>query len=349
MNQALVIALSLLLMVGSASAEQVSSKKESAPAEAINSGADQAEVNDAETRTEAATRFQRGLEFYDVGDYALALIEFDRAYQLVPDYRVLYNVGQVSIQLSRFARARTALARYLEEGADALSEERIRSVQNDLEMLKARTARLLVTTQEEEAEVLIDDVPVGLTPLEAPLLLDAGEHRVVVRKHGFVSKTAHLTLAGADNQTLNVKLDRVRANVQLVAQPAESPAQNKANAPVESQKQPQESRRVNPWLVVGWSTTAVLATGAVVTGILGLGSASKARKIEEAPDPSQKDYEQHVDTSQTRFIVADILAGGALITGGVTLYFQVRPAESPDAPPLLVGLGANRVSLSGSF
>src|SRR5688572_21286235 len=63
----------------------------------------------AEAKQEARERFNQGLALFEDGDYGLALIEFERAYAVVPDYRVLYNIAQVNIQLGRYAKARHAL------------------------------------------------------------------------------------------------------------------------------------------------------------------------------------------------------------------------------------------------
>ena len=38
------------------------------------------------------------------------MVEFERAYQLSDNYRVLYNIGQVRIQLGRYAKAKEAAA-----------------------------------------------------------------------------------------------------------------------------------------------------------------------------------------------------------------------------------------------
>src|SRR5688500_5007200 len=57
-------------------------------------------------KVEARQRYDRGIRLYAEGEFALAVIEFERAYTLVPDYRVLYNIGQVRIQLAQYARAR---------------------------------------------------------------------------------------------------------------------------------------------------------------------------------------------------------------------------------------------------
>jgi hypothetical protein len=163
---------------------------------------------DAERTTEAARRFERGLAFYRDGEYRLAQIEFDRAYELVPDYRVLYNIGQVSIQLAQYARARRALARYLAEGGAEVSEERAAAVQADLEMLAQRTAFVTVEVSVAGAEILVDDEPVGVAPLPEPLLVDAGRHAVAARHGQSTSAAQYVTVAGGDSITVQIELVR---------------------------------------------------------------------------------------------------------------------------------------------
>src|SRR5205823_199193 len=47
---------------------------------------------------EARVRFQRGTQVFNDGAYKLALIEFQRAYSVMPNWRVLFNVGAVHVQ-----------------------------------------------------------------------------------------------------------------------------------------------------------------------------------------------------------------------------------------------------------
>jgi Tfp pilus assembly protein PilF len=43
----------------------------------------------------AKQHFNRGVASYRDGDFDAALAEFEKAYETRPDYRVLYNLGQV--------------------------------------------------------------------------------------------------------------------------------------------------------------------------------------------------------------------------------------------------------------
>ena len=75
----------------------------------------------AEVLKEAGERYARGLSLYGDGEFLLALVEFERAYQLSNNYKVLYNIGQVRIQLGRYAKAKEALEEYLKIGGSSLS------------------------------------------------------------------------------------------------------------------------------------------------------------------------------------------------------------------------------------
>lgn len=56
-------------------------------------------------------------------------------------------------------------------------------------LLEAQRGQLLVRTNEEAVEVLVDDVLVASTPMQAPVKLPRGQHRVQVRKDGFIAQT----------------------------------------------------------------------------------------------------------------------------------------------------------------
>lgn len=305
--------------------------------------------DDAEQKKEAGIRFARGLEFYEEGDHALALIEFERAYQLVPDYRVLYNIAQVSIQLSRFARAHTVLTQFLKAGGEDVSTERRQAIEADLVMLEARTAQLRLKSALDGVQVLVDDLPAGVTPLDAPLVLDAGGHRVQFKKAGYLSQTQHLMLAGADLVDLEISLERV------VIQKPTLVVQKKTSAPVQIKEPPPKvaHHRISPWLVAGWATTGALVGGSVVMGVLGLNSAKKADAIKDSPNPDRDDYNAHQSAAKNQYLAADILAVGAAIGFGTTLYFTLRHAsrapEHSGINSTRLGISPTQISFKGDF
>lgn len=318
-----------------------------------------ADPNDAQSsdvdvagREEAAERFARGLRFYEDGDYRLALIEFERAYELVPNYRVLYNIGQVAIQLGRFARARHALEKYLELGGPQLSEERRRAVEADMEMLGARTAHLDVSTTPPGAQVLVDDVPYGVTPLEGPLLLDAGEHTIVLRLEGHQNWSRRITLAGAEELELQAVLapEEDERQVVIVQQGQQTPV-----APPQIDQSDQE--RGPSAAAIGWTTTGALAAGAIFSGVMGLVKAGDFQDLKNTPNTAPGDLQAHASETSNWFLATDILAATAAVAAGVSLYLtlkkpaaKVKPAEgSASSTSMRLGLSPRQVVLTGTF
>jgi hypothetical protein len=294
---------------------------------------------------EAKQRFDRGLDLYTEGEYPLALIEFRRAYELVPNYRVLYNIGQVSIQLGQYANARRALEEYVQKGGDTIPADRRAAVTKDLSMLEQRTAFVEITVNIPGSDVLVDDVAVGKAPLSAALLVDAGIHRVIVRHPGYLQRNDQVTLAGGDRQSLAVTLE---------LEPPEKSTIVVREREVQS----------NSTLVIGgWVTTGALATAAVVTGVLGAGKAKDLKNLRTADPRETSDLGAKLDdtksSARTLLLVSDVCSGAAVVVGGLSLWFTLNPLEqSSEGPvaasgdsarPLQLGYEANQLKLRGSF
>src|SRR4051812_27183379 len=59
----------------------------------------------AARKAEADALRLRALSYYDAGDYVAARREFERANQLLPSFRLLYNLGIISLALTDAASA----------------------------------------------------------------------------------------------------------------------------------------------------------------------------------------------------------------------------------------------------
>jgi tetratricopeptide (TPR) repeat protein len=266
----------------------------------------------AEVQREAGERFRRGLELYNDGDPSLALVEFERAYALVPNYRVLYNIGQVSVQLGRYARARQAFERYLSEGNAEIPAERRQAVETDLTMLARRTAFLTLSVEPAGAEVRVDDALVGRAPLTERILVDAGERRIRIRKPGFEDRSERVVLAGGDEQRLSFKLDALPQRTLIVERRVE------ARSGAEARQQ-----RRKALLIAGWAGTGALTAGAVIFGALGAGAARDLDDLRQQRT-SRGELDEQRSKAKTRFVAADVLGATALALGGTTLYFSLK-------------------------
>lgn len=280
----------------------------------------------ADDASDAEQHFKRGLKLFDEGDFKLALVEFERSYELSPNFRVLYNIGEVQFQLNRYADAYRTLGKYLEVGGDRVLPNRKAEVDRDLESLKIRTAHLRVNVDVAEAEILVDGERIGRAPLAQSELVDAGPHRVAVQKAGFVSATESISLVGGDDKTLTLHL-------------APIPVAKEEPRPVIVR----ESSGLGPvW--VGWGLTAALAVATVGSVALWQGADGKLEDLKKTQSSSGERASQArtVDTLQT----VSLIAGAAtLVTAGVSLYLTLRPRGRTTA----LTIGPGRLDLHATF
>jgi hypothetical protein len=156
-------------------------------------------------RHEARERFDRGLELFNDGDNPGALAEFKRAFELIPNSVVLYNIGLVYAAMGRPVEAVEALDKVLATPG-ALAGERLARAKQTRDVQAQRVAKLSVVTN-VPAAISIDDVEVGRTPLSAPISVAGGVHVVGVVASGYTAVRKEVTIAGG--ATAEVKMDLV--------------------------------------------------------------------------------------------------------------------------------------------
>jgi hypothetical protein len=153
---------------------------------------------------EAADHFERGVKLYEEQDWRAALIEFERAYSVKERYEVLYNAAQCHYQLQNYAGALTAFEKYLAKGGTQIPPAQRERVQTTIDDLRGRVARLVVVTDVSEAEVTVDDLAVGTTPLSSPIVVSEGRRKIAAKKAGYSSALRYVDVAGKD--AIEVKL-----------------------------------------------------------------------------------------------------------------------------------------------
>jgi len=292
---------------------------------APNPGPESATVSDSATPTpevkkKAAGHFETGLKLYEDGDFSLALIEFERAYSYVPDYRVLFNIGQVSVQLGRYARAVKALKQYLQAGSKSILPARAASVQEDLKMLEGRTAQLRIDCNVDGAEILLDDIRIGVTPMEQSLLVDAGEHRLTLQKPGYVTRMERVVLAGRDEISPHFELAEVAKAVEL---PSRQPSVAQQLPKVEAAVPPRTMSTRTQLLYAGAGATSLFVVAWAVTGYVGISAASDLHEALQRPT-SQGELDSYRNRARGALIASDILGVAAVIAGTTTLYFTLK-------------------------
>lgn len=139
---------------------------------------------EAQAKKEAADHYKKGVALFKEGDFASALAEFRAAYQALPSFEVLYNLGLTERRLFKYGQAVRTLNRYLEEGGKKVPQDRRDSVESELSQIRALTSKVTVTVEGPPAKVLVDGEEVGTTPLAEPVLLGPGKHTIRATRDG---------------------------------------------------------------------------------------------------------------------------------------------------------------------
>jgi hypothetical protein len=280
------------------------------------------------------------------GDFRSALVEFRRAYELSHNFKVLYNIGQTELEVQDYAGALRSFRRYLAQGAGEIDAARRASVDDDIKRLNARVARVEVKANVDDAEVLVDDVVVGRTPLKEPVLVSIGRRKLTLQKGGTVSAARFVELAGGDLSAVTLELALVEGAKTAPAPPTPPSSATPALPPPEPPPAPPSPPRTGLWISLG--VTGALTAGAVITGVLALGAHSDAETKLGTLGVMASDVEAAHSKTATLALVTDILGGTAIAMAGVTIALGVTGKSS--APPRTsLTLGPRGAALAGRF
>ena len=181
----------------------------------------------------ARDSFFAGIELFKEGSYEAALAELQKAYQLAPNYRVLYNIGQVQFELHDYVSAYATLKDYLEQGGDEIPEARRSQVDTSLQKLEQRIAYLEVDCNLSDADIRVDDISVGKSPLTAPVPVNAGTHRIAAVKPGFAVAARMVSLTGEERVSVKLKIAAPPPEAQPT-RPVPRPSASTRTAPEQS-------------------------------------------------------------------------------------------------------------------
>ncbi len=143
----------------------------------------------------------------DANDYKGAGVEFQRAYDLSQNPRVLYNVGVIEKLQTHYARAVAAWNRELTEGAGKLTPGEVVELKNAIGIVQQFVTSIDVTANEADATLFIDDYAAGKTPFTAPVAIDVGKHTLKLTKTGFVDAVQQVEVAAGQKTPVTFKIE----------------------------------------------------------------------------------------------------------------------------------------------
>ena len=314
-----------------------------------------------EDSAKAAVRFQQAVELYREGSYEGALAEFRKAYQISPSYRVLYNIAQTQYALHDFVSAHRSLVQYMAEGRGEIPADRRAQVDEMLAKLEERIAELRISTNVTGADIRVDGVSVGTSPLFGLVPVNVGTRTVSAFKIGAPETVRTVTVAGRENVKVELQIDE-----SIVTSAARAPSAVSSSVPLIERTQPQAVSLIKTTqppvtpgrtgLIVSLSTTAVLGVGTGVFGYLAL-NAQKDLKNQISTYPNTRDNIENARTRSKNYgYITDALGAATLVSGGVALYFlfshsgvSPKPKSGIASEPIVVAPTVGGLVLQGSF
>jgi hypothetical protein len=257
---------------------------------------------------EAVARFERGVQLYEAEHYDGALVEFNTAYKLSKNYRLLYNVGIVQTALKDYAAAADTFNKYLSDGGADISEPRKADVRERLAKLALMITRVRIETDAPPGStLLVDEQPVGTVPLPDSIAVKIGRRQFTISHQG---RTATKTLDVSSGEHVPVVLS-------LKGLPAPAPV-----ARAEAPKAPAVDEPSFPW--PWWGLTAVLGGAAAITGALAVDAHNDFKEKRATFGVDKTSLQDDNDKAQTLGVVTDSLLIGTAISGILSSYLTVR-------------------------
>lgn len=258
---------------------------------------------------EAKERYRRALELFDEGSFDAAQLEMRRAYALAPSYRMLYNLGLISVQLNDYVAALDFFQRYLSEGGKEVPADRASDVEQRIDRLRGRIGFLRVETN-VPAQITVDDVVVGRTPLDKPIRVNAGKRRVAAQAEGLVPDSRAVEVAGGEQASLTLSLVDPR---------------------VATAKHYREAPRPEMW--IAWGATALLGGTTAVLGVIAIGANDDYKTRQNTFGVTSGELVDADHKARGLSLAADLFGAATILSAGTAIYFTVRPKDDVQLGP----------------
>lgn len=279
----------------------------------------------------AKSEYEAGRVLFQDGDYAGAALKFGKAFEESKDPRLLWNVAAAEKNLRHYSKVIAALEQYLAEGGDKLTEQDRADAKQLVETVGAFVGTIEIKVDQADAEITLDEEPIGTSPLEKPIRVDHGSHVVRVKKSGFEDFVARPKVAGGATATIEVVMKALvrEGRLKVIAGAG-------------------EAINVDGKIVGKGTWEGTLESGQHTVIVTGRGKRTKEADVlvrdgevttsrmkleaEPAPGADKKKDDGFWATPWPWVIGGVVVAGGA----GVGAYFLLKP-EDEKAPPTVDG------------
>lgn len=300
---------------------------------------------------EAQGHFRRGVELYEEANSGAALAEMKRAYQIAPNFRILYDIGQIQFEMQNYAGALSAFEEYLVQGAKDVPAERRRQVEKDIAKLRERIALLEVSVNVADAEIWVDDDRVGPAPLAEPFAANPGRRKITVTKPGYASLQRTIEVAGGDRlQVAFTLLEDRPAPPAVVVPPSPPIVEKRKPEPVHVESVPKPAHRPPSAVWIGWTITGVLAAGSCVLGFMAIRAAGDLEDERNRFGTTSDLLIEKQKKVNGLALATDIGLAATAVAAGLTLVWTLSGSRSaPESARITLDLSPSSVAVGGAF
>lgn len=303
--------------------------------------------DDDPKKKEAQAFFDEGLRLHKAGDPRGAIKAFREAYARFPSFRVHYNIGQLCTRIGDAGCAVRAYERYVREGGDEVPAKRRAEVATEVKQLSKTLGRVTITCNVTGADVLLDDEPVGRTPLPEKLAVNGGQHKLVASLEDGTRGEKSFSLVAGGNTSVEIVLEK---------KPPPPPPTDTTEKEKEKEEAARQAAAAKPpeptaFPVVPWAVTGGLAVVTAVTGVLAAGAYSSYEDTKKAYPITRDELESSHGSARDLFLLSAAFGAATLVSAGVATYFTLggktpEPAKSKDKAAASQGSrGIRRVAL----
>ncbi len=289
---------------------------------------------------EGQEHVRRGLELYEEGDLNGAHAELERAYEVAPAFKILYNLAQISLRRQDWVAADRELRAYQAQAAGNLPPGRAREVADTLAHLATRVGTVDISASAPGARLSLDQTSEISLPLTRPLVVNVGQHVATITWASGERESRSFEIAGGDRLSLDFEPPPVRPErPREVERPARRrrevaagvdlrprPESDDGSALVGHAGEPSGRARSTAWSRswIGWTATAAAATGAGVLGTLAVRS-SRQLAADRGSYPVDPNTLADGSLRTHRFALGtDALVLAAAALAGLSIYLSFR-------------------------
>lgn len=267
---------------------------------------------------EAMLHFRQGIGLYEEEDFEGALFEFNRAYELAPDYRLLYNIGVTQLETKDYAGSKRSLEAYLAQGGDEVGADRRQEVDDQLATLAGRVGTVTIDSNVEGASVRVDGEEVGVTPLADALVLNLGRRKLEVTAEGHQPYVETLDITGGAATQVDATLQ-----VEAAAPSGAGPVPPPTDPGGSDRGDPDDVRGLTIATYVSLGLTGLVGGGAIVTGVLALRADDDLQSELEMMPADPDDVQSAEDRRRTLAVTTDVLIGVTAALAATTIGLGV--------------------------